>query len=330
MQVQPVTEWGNNFIQKFDLHAHSTILELGCRQGHLSSRLATQYPSQQIIAIDNKSSEIEKAQQYNIANLQFMQQDAMALPYIEEFDALVSFNCLLWVKDKYSVLKNMYHALKPGGKAYLQFFASHGRPKNDRFLSQTAASSPFQHYFKNFQYHYYEIDPSHFCRLLHNAGFIIHRFEFADHPTVFAHGEDLQQWFASWASQLAYLPASKQESFLAKAAQSYLDFHQFVPENEFTYHEYMLEVICEKPLQPHTSLYQYNGIEFSKREAQVLKQYLQGKSAKEIGVLFCLSAKTIEFHLAKIKEKLNCHKRSEIYARALQDGFMHSMFDDHL
>ena len=36
--------------------------------------------------------------------------------------------------DKYQVLKNLYQALKPGGKAYLQFFVLHGRPKNDRFI----------------------------------------------------------------------------------------------------------------------------------------------------------------------------------------------------
>jgi DNA-binding CsgD family transcriptional regulator len=64
---------------------------------------------------------------------------------------------------------------------------------------------------------------------------------------------------------------------------------------------------------------------FTPHEVHVLKYFLKENSAKEIALLNSVTAKTIEFHLARIKEKLN--RRSQIYQAAILHGFIHLIFE---
>jgi ubiquinone/menaquinone biosynthesis C-methylase UbiE len=255
MYQTAVAQWGKNFAQKFDLRPYKNILDVGCRKGLISHSLAEQYPDQQFFAIDNVSSEIEYAKQYGAHNIEFAKLDALTLPFESEFDAVMSFNCLFWIQNKQQALKKIYQSLKPGGKAFLQFFVS----------QQTTQ------------------------RL------------------------------------------SKQAQFYQEVSKAYLDFYQYTDHEPFAYQEYLLEVICEKPLQekeaPLHEGFQYGSIGFSVREAQILKHFLQGKSAKEVGTCLHISAKTVEFHLQSIRNRLGCNKRSELYQAALSHGFIHLMFD---
>ena len=50
-------------------------------------------------------------------------------------------------------------------------------------------------------------------------------------------------------------------------------------------------------------------------------------SAKEAGEKLDLSKRTIEFYLENIKNKLNCQKKSELIAMAIQNGYMNLIPD---
>ncbi len=72
--------------------------------------------------------------------------------------------------------------------------------------------------------------------------------------------------------------------------------------------------------------FNYETITFSFREAQCLHYFLNNYSADETAKILCLSRKTIETHLANIKIKLNCNKRSEVTKKAQTLGFIELMF----
>jgi trans-aconitate methyltransferase/DNA-binding CsgD family transcriptional regulator len=295
--------------------------------------LAKRYDSQQFLGIDNQPDAIEQASDKMTSNLSFETMDVLTLPFTNDFDAIISFNCLLWVKDKQTALKNIFQALKPGGKAFLQLFAIHGRPKNDRFLFQISQSQDWQHYFKDFKVDYFEVTLGELYHLLQSLGFIIHGFEFAKYETQFSHPDALCEWMRSWATHQNNIPIEKRRSFMQETTLSYLKFHQYEPQEPFPYQEYLLEVICEKPAFSNTNTlntYQFDHLSFTKKEAFVLKHFLQGKTAKEIAILSTITAKTVEFHLARIKEKLNCYRRSEIYQSAINYGFINLIFDNKL
>lgn len=327
------SDWASQFLHKIDLSSHPKILELGCRQGNSTRRLATSYTQQQWIAIDNVASELEQASQYQLPNVEFILQDARKLDLPMHFDAVISLNnAFMWIQEKSLVLKNIYTALKPGGKVYLQFFVRHGYPKNDRFLYDVANQLEWKSYFKKFVQNYYDVRIADFCRMLDETGFVVNRLELAKYATYFAHSDLLQEFFKSWGAQTQYLPQPKQDHYWEQVTASYLNYHQYAKDDAFQYFEYVIEIICEKPLNPieDDRIFQYGSILFSEREAQVLKYFLQGYAAKEIGAILVISPKTVEFHLASIKEKAHCRKRSDIFKAALAEGFISLMFDKKL
>lgn len=54
------------------------------------------------------------------------------------------------------------------------------------------------------------------------------------------------------------------------------------------------------------------------REIECLRYYFQGKTAREIGIFLKLSSRTIEHYMDKIKDKLLCNNRSELFTRLQQ------------
>lgn len=330
MQLTPPYEWGKQFVGKFDLTLYPHVLDLGCREGQLSTYLAKRYPSHQFLAVDNIAANIEAAKSLSQTNLHFDIQDALTLPYSNCFDAIVSFNCLLWIANKQQALEKAYKALKPGGKLFLQFFVKHGRPQNDRFIYHTAKKPSWKPYLNKLQTTYHEIGIEELCRMINQTGFLINNLALSYYLVNFAHAEKLQDWLKSWAPY-QHVPVNKQEYFIADVTKAYLDHHQFSQDEAFVYDEYVLETILEKPIQLLALKdYRYHDVIFTLREAQVLKYFLQGKPAKEIAHILSITAKTVEFHLAKIKEKLHCHKRSDIFQAAMTHGFINLMFDNKL
>lgn len=56
------------------------------------------------------------------------------------------------------------------------------------------------------------------------------------------------------------------------------------------------------------------------KEINCIKQMMLGKTAKETAVVLGISYKTVEFHIANIKMKLNCYRKSEIIEKFINQG----------
>ncbi len=151
----PVFDWALNFINKIDFSSSHNVLDVGCRNGLVSGYLAERFNQLNFIAIENCADNIQLAKDnYTYPNLTFENACPESFYSTNQYDAVISFSCLHWINNQFKVLKNIYQALKPGGKAYLQFFGSHGRPKNDRFLYQTANLPKWKPYFNPFKPNY--------------------------------------------------------------------------------------------------------------------------------------------------------------------------------
>lgn len=70
-------------------------------------------------------------------------------------------------------------------------------------------------------------------------------------------------------------------------------------------------------------VFELNGdtvIHLTEREIEVLKFVLEGKSNKEAGVCLCCSKRTVDFHLAKIYQKLDVSNRVQAIRRVAHMG----------
>lgn len=86
----------------------------------------------------------------------------------------------------------------------------------------------------------------------------------------------------------------------------------------------MSQLHAQYPDRRH--LFDYGKIVFSFREAQCLHYFFNHYSAEKTSEKIHISRKTVEFHLAKIKQKLNCHHSSQLTRLAVDYGFIDLMF----
>ncbi len=137
---------------KFEGNEH--ILDIGCGDGKVTSKLASLVPQGQVLGIDSSVEMVEFARKRfpssNHANLRFEQLDVLDLKFESRFDLVTSFACLHWVKDHLAVLKSVKSSLKPGGKL---LFQCAGRNTKDDLLASgrnVIRSDKWKKYFREF------------------------------------------------------------------------------------------------------------------------------------------------------------------------------------
>ena len=89
------------------------ILDLGCGPGQLTNKISES--GAQVVGVDSAPSMIGQARQ-NFPALKFALQDAAAMTFDSEFDAVFSNAALHWMLDPAAVVKAVAKALKPGGR----------------------------------------------------------------------------------------------------------------------------------------------------------------------------------------------------------------------
>lgn len=72
--------------------------------------------------------------------------------------------------------------------------------------------------------------------------------------------------------------------------------------------------------------FDYGHVYFTLREAQILHYLFNHYSAEKTAEKLEISKKTVEYHLANIKVKLNCLNKSQIVNKAVDWGFIDLMF----
>jgi DNA-binding CsgD family transcriptional regulator len=69
-------------------------------------------------------------------------------------------------------------------------------------------------------------------------------------------------------------------------------------------------------------------IRLTKREIEVLQLVLEGKSSKEVALTLCCSKRTVDFHLARIYDKLEVTNRVQAMRRAALLGLIPAGFEE--
>lgn len=65
----------------------------------------------------------------------------------------------------------------------------------------------------------------------------------------------------------------------------------------------------------------------SMREFEVFKKTLMGQTAKQIAHSLCVSPKTVETYVSRIKIKMQCTTRGEIISEAIRSGLYHQLLN---
>jgi trans-aconitate methyltransferase len=162
----------------------------------------------------------------SFSNLRFEQGDALDLRFHEEFDIVVSFACLHWIRDHLSVLRGICRSLVPGGRMLIQCGGRGNAAQLLDVTSEVIREERFASYFKDFEFPYFFYTPEDYERWIPAAG--LHTVSVRLIPRDMVHsGRDALEGFlrSTWLPYLQRIPAELRHDFVREIAGRYIDRH---------------------------------------------------------------------------------------------------------
>jgi ubiquinone/menaquinone biosynthesis C-methylase UbiE len=115
-------------LSKYTFRGNEHVLDVGCGDGKITEKIAELVPNGKVLGIDSSKPMIDFAKNEfstKNTNLSFSVCLAENINFINEFDLIVSFACLHWVKDQLSFLKGAKKALTENGKIIITLYPKH-------------------------------------------------------------------------------------------------------------------------------------------------------------------------------------------------------------
>lgn len=211
-----IVQWNSAMqaIHDHPLDGNESVLDIGCGDGKVTAYLAGHLSSGKIIGIDFSDNMILFANRQfvsaGLSNITFAVGDISQVAYQEEFDEVVSFFCLHWLKDQKNALERIYSSLKPNGKVLLTVPS---KEKEDFLemvygLAKTEKWSPL---FKGSINTRVLCTADEYAQLMRSAGFANVKVEIKTIETVFSYAM-LRDWLHYL---LKYLDEEEQAEFLS-------------------------------------------------------------------------------------------------------------------
>ena len=140
-RVSALQQWlAEKSLVRLPLDGDERVLDVGCGDGKVTSEIARRLPRGSVVGVDASHAMIAfAAQTFPTAvhpNLAFRVADAARLPFADQFDLVVSFNCLHWVHDQAAVLRGIRAAFVASGRTHLRFVS--------RGVRSSAATTEFR------------------------------------------------------------------------------------------------------------------------------------------------------------------------------------------
>ena len=181
-----VWRMGEGVVQLLEPRAGERILDLGCGPGQLTKKISES--GAQVVGVDSSPSMIGQARQ-NFPELKFVLQDAAAMTFDNEFDAVFSNAALHWMLDPAAVVKAVAKALKPGGR----FVAEMGGKGNIKTIVSAIHRVVLKYHPLPPSRQYYP-SVSEYSNILEAHGLEVRSAELFDRPTPLEGESAMENW----------------------------------------------------------------------------------------------------------------------------------------
>jgi len=215
-------------ISKLELEGNEHILDIGCGDGKVTARLASRVPHGWVLGIDSSQDMIDFSQKRfsspQYANLRFELGDATRLDFDEEFDLVISFSCLHWVKDHLTVLKDVKRSLKPGGRL---LFLCGGKGTVDDLADsarEVITGDKWRRYFRDFSNPYGIYSPEEYHAWLEQTGLEELRAELTIDDIVLPGREGVEGFLrTTWLPITERIPEDLRTQFVGEISERHLE-----------------------------------------------------------------------------------------------------------
>ncbi len=243
-------QWAMTLIDRLSLRGDERILDIGCGDGRITAFLADLASEGQAVGLDSSEDMIRYASSAFSGHprLSFQVGDASRLPFVEQFDLVVSFACLHWIADHLPVLQGVQRSLVPGGRFLMQ---CGGRGNAAAILEMTGeiSSEPrWRQYFKGFAFPYHFYGPEEYRVWLEQAGLVCLRAELVAKDMVHTGQAGLEGIIRNtWLPYTERLPEHMKSEFISQNAAAYLEKYPLDERGQAHVQMMRLEVEAERP-----------------------------------------------------------------------------------
>ncbi len=209
-------------IDSLKLNPGDVILDVGCGEGKITKHVASRVPEGFVYGFDVSEGMINLAQRDfgELPNVAFTVGDASKFAYDVEFDKILSFFTLQWVKDKPSAFSCIFKSLKPGGEFSLVVTDRNAHLKDGRemLLSQ----DKWQAYFIGYEDPTNVIDNQEYETYLKDAGFTDFQIRTEDRYVHFDSYAELRSFVKMVTAHINKLPEIMKEEFIDLLMEYYV------------------------------------------------------------------------------------------------------------
>lgn len=229
------------------LKGNERILDIGCGNGKTTAAIAERVPQGSVLGVDASAEMVAFANEHWTAihpNLQFAVADARHLPFLHEFDLVVSFNALHWISDQALPLQGIHRALKSEGKAQLRMVIKGERTCIEDVIDETRKSPRWAGYFKDFRDPFMHLTPEQYAALAEQQGFRVLSLRTSDQAWDFGSRDAfLSRMKVTMIEWVQRLPEDDRVPFINDALDRYQKIAAQAPGEEHYFRFYQMDIV---------------------------------------------------------------------------------------
>lgn len=239
----------SDLMKYIPLAGSETILDVGCGDGKITAAISRELPEGKMLGVDISLSMISFAkaafpnEQY--PNLDFVLMGAEDIDFNNQFDIVVSFTALQWVKDHPLVIRNVIKSLRP--KGLFGVTMPMGLPAElELAVNETIQDGRWSGYFLEFDTGWNFIDKASYDDLLRVEGFTSKRIQAVRQEDIFPSLAVFKGFISQWFPYLRPLPSHLREEFMECVLSRYTELEPLDELGRLHFKINRLEVVAEK------------------------------------------------------------------------------------
>jgi len=226
-QVSKLQQWlAEKSLASLTLRGDERVLDLGCGHGKISAAIAARLPHGSVLGADASHDMVAFAGRTfppsQHPNLAFQVADAAHLGFDGEFDLVVSFNCLHWVRDQAAALRGIAAALAPEGRTHLRLVARGSRTSLEAVIEDTRRASQWASHFAGFETPYLHLTPHEYREVAERSGLHVERLDVQQDAWDFGSRDAFSHFatatFVEWTRRI---PPDRHDAFIADVLDRY-------------------------------------------------------------------------------------------------------------
>jgi trans-aconitate 2-methyltransferase len=248
-RVSSLQHWlADKSLAGLQLRGDERVLDIGCGDGSITVQLAARVPRGAVLGVDASHEMIAFAVRRHPAsahpNLSFQVADAARLSFAAEFDRVVSFNCLHWVRDQTAALRGIGAALRPSGRTHLRFVSRGERTSLEAVIEATRRTPAWASYFPDEDAPFVHLTPAEYRALAEPVGLRVERLDVQQEAWDFQSRDAFVHFaeatFVEWTRRV---PPAQRAAFITDVLDRYRQLGDGSPAQAHVFTFYQMEVV---------------------------------------------------------------------------------------